>query len=94
MLVDAPCLYEDYYPIALRDPKRAAITRAIAYLREMGAWHWAKTQVDAEPRPGPGCYVVIGCRSAGEAYGGMEHALTVIGWEVSAGGQDRGAVRQ
>jgi len=94
MLVDAPCLYQPYYPAALQDPRRAAISRAIRYLREMNAWQTPAR--DLSPRPGPGSYVVIGCRSTGEAYGGIEHALTVIQWEdgdilVSADGGQRDA---
>lgn len=100
MLVDAQVLYEPYYPAALHDPKRASITRAIEYLRGMGAWHWAATQGDLEPRPDAGCNVVMGCRSAGEAYGGIEHECTALWWEdgdvlVSAdGGQKDSAGRE
>jgi hypothetical protein len=72
--IDAPVLYRPYV-------YGTAITRAIEYMREMGAWQWATGQRTVEPRPQPGDYVVIGRRSAGESVGGTEHALTCVGWD-------------
>jgi hypothetical protein len=59
----------------------SAIARAIKYIRAWDkAWTWAATRTVLDPRPPEGAYVVIGCRSPGEAIGGIEHALTVVQW--------------
>jgi hypothetical protein len=75
--VDAVCLYEPYYPIP--GPLRYAVTRAIEYAKKMAAWQ----RVAGLPglvnlRPSLGDYMVIGCRSSGEDFGGIEHALMPV----------------
>jgi hypothetical protein len=78
--VDAPCLYA---PVRWGTP----VSRAIQYMRSMGAWTAAESQTEDYPRPGPGAYVVIGCRrrrpmgKIAESAGGIEHAFIVLGWE-------------
>jgi len=75
--VDNPCLWQPYWPAQ----KYQSVTRTIAWATKIGAWHLAKNQSKLDPKPLPGDYVIIGCRSAGETYGGIEHAFTVVAWE-------------
>jgi len=70
----AGCLYQRYI-------WGSSVSRAEGYLRTMGAWQDARSLSDVSPRPGAGAYVIIGCRSQGEAIGGIEHAFIVVGWE-------------
>jgi len=75
--VDNPYLIEQYYPAQ----KYRSITRTIVWGTKVGAWYDARKQDDLYPRPESAAHLVIGCRSPYEAYGGTEHAFTVIGWE-------------
>lgn len=90
----ADCLYQPYFPAALRNGRRQAIVRAQIYLRAMGAWQ-EPALGDAEPRPQPGAYVVQGRKLPGEWYGGTPHVGTLLRWEgdvaVFADGGQRGS---
>jgi len=77
---DAPWLYR---PIEWSKP----VSRAIGTFCLQRAWFYAdKITRDTCLRPGPGCYVVVGCRNRDprggylEQYGGIEHARVVIRW--------------
>lgn len=80
----ADCLYEPYFPAALKNPRRMAIVRAQIYLRAQGAWQTPALD-DVEPRPHPGAYVVQGTSSAGESYGGTPHVGMLLRWDGDAG---------
>ncbi len=70
----AGCLYQRYI-------WGSSVSRAEGYLRAMDAWQDARSLADISPRPGPGAYVIIGCRTQGESIGGIEHAFLVVAWE-------------
>lgn|SRR5574343_384615 len=68
--VAMPALYKPYVP-------GTAVTRAIEFAQKHDAWTSAVDQKCLLPLPTVGDYVVIGCRTSDEKYGGIEHAFTL-----------------
>ena len=79
---DAPTLYRPYVA-------GTAVSRAVAYLQVMKAWHDAMHQADLEPRPQLAAYVVIGCTkpkgwTQSWDWGGIEHAFRIVSRDLDA----------
>jgi hypothetical protein len=72
MGVQAPYLYATWKNTLVRDAIDAATLDK--------AWHDAWNQSDLSPKPEPGAYIIIGCRTPGESNEGKEHVLTAMSW--------------